>query len=79
MIQFLKLNALDIKGKLKLGINIKKSEPACVHCLPTKPLKNHKYLFGMPVHERIDCPKDTLYLINEKKFRARWVSTLCKT
>lgn len=37
----------------------------CNECMPPKPMNDHKYLKGVIIHERTDCPPDTLYMINE--------------
>ena len=63
-----KLKRIDILGKHKLTIKIKNSEPACMMCLPTQPLKNHPLLHGILFHLRIDCPENTVYFLNEKEF-----------
>ncbi len=54
----------NLKGKYNFKIDIKKSEPACMQCLPPAPLRGHKSLNGILVHSRIDCPPDSFYLIN---------------
>lgn len=55
----------DFKGNYKLKIKIKQSEPACMMCLPPAPVKGHKSLNGVLFHSRIDCPPDTLYMMND--------------
>lgn len=59
----------DFLGKYDLKIDIKNSEPACMQCLPPTPLKGHKTLHGVIIHTRIDCPKDTVYFINDDQFK----------
>ena len=58
----------DILGHYDLKIDIKNSEPACMQCLPPAPLKGHKILYGVMIHSRIDCPKDTVYIVNDENF-----------
>ena len=52
----MKIKPKDIIGKYNLKINIKKSEPACMDCLPPAPLNGHPMMYGVLVHSRIDCP-----------------------
>lgn len=47
----------------------------CYHCLPPKPLKDHKSLNGIVVHERVDCPKDNIYFVNIDKFESPHTNT----
>ena len=67
----MKLRKKDIFGKINFKVKIKKSEPACMLCLPPAPLKGHKILFGIMVHTRIDCPKDVIYMVNDKDFKLK--------
>lgn len=62
--KYIKFTQLDIKAGIGIMIDIKKSEPACMICLPPKAIKDHKYLSGSMVHERIDCPENVLYFTN---------------
>lgn len=64
-----RLKPKDFLGHYDLKIDIKNSEPACMLCLPPAPLKGHKTLNGVMIHSRIDCPKDTVYFINNEDFR----------
>ena len=43
----------------------KEKELMCMQCLPAKPMKDHKSLNGVIIHERVDCPPHTLYMVNE--------------
>lgn len=40
----------------------------CYQCSPVKPMEDHKSLYGVIIHERIDCEKDTIYMLNENQF-----------
>ncbi len=63
-----KIKPKDLLGEYKLKIDIKNSVPACMMCLPPVPLKDHKSLYGILVHSRVDCPPGMLYMVNEKDF-----------
>lgn len=41
----------------------------CVHCFPPKPVSEHKSLNGVFVHERTDCPEDTMYMMKEEDIK----------
>lgn len=41
-----------------------KPSMTCYQCNPPRKGK-HLFLSGMPVHIRVDCPPDVLYMINE--------------
>lgn len=43
----------------------------CAHCLPPKPVSEHKSLNGVFVHERTDCPEDTMYMVKEENFKVK--------
>lgn len=60
------INANDLLRSYDINIDTKKSEPACMECLPPKPLKDHKSLSGMLIHERIDCPPGVMYMVDYK-------------
>lgn len=53
-------------SKIKLKISVKKSEPACMQCLPPGSLRDHAAINGILIHSRIDCPDGILYAISEK-------------
>ena len=40
----------------------------CFYCQPPKPETEHKTLDGVIIHERDDCPPDTIYMLNESSF-----------
>lgn len=58
----------DILSGIKVTVDIKKSELACMQCLPPAPLFNHSAYNGILMHSRIDCPEDMIYLINDSWF-----------
>jgi hypothetical protein len=60
-----KITKKDILSGIKLKIRAIKSESACMECLPPAPLKDHKFLNGIKIHQRIDCPPDTVYMVND--------------
>lgn len=62
----MRLYKKDIAGNHKLKVKTRKSEPACTLCMPSAPLKGHKSLYGVLVHQRIDCPDGTFYLLSSK-------------
>lgn len=64
--KYLKINKKDFIGQYKLVVDIKKSEPACMECLPPGSLNDHPALNGILIHSRIDCPPDKIYMINEE-------------
>lgn len=66
--KYMKLTKKMLKSGVKVKVFTKKSLPACMECLPPKPLEGHKMLYGVMVHSRIDCPKDEIYLINTDLF-----------
>ena len=61
------LEPIDLLGNYDLKIDIKNSEPACMMCLPPKALDGHKSLYGVLIHERIDCEPNVIYGVNESK------------
>lgn len=66
--KYKKINKKDILSGIKLKVKAKKSEPACMLCLPPAPLRDHKYLHGIMVHSRIDCPPNNIYFFSEEEF-----------
>lgn len=69
--KFKEIKQKDLTGKYELNIDIKNSEPACFICLPPAPLKGHLNLYGVTMHQRIDCPDGKLYMVNEDSFKER--------
>ncbi len=63
----MKIKAEDILGTYDLKVDVKKSEPACMQCLPPKPMKDHKSLNGVIIHERIDVKPGAIYVVREKQ------------
>ena len=57
-----------ILSSIKVDVDIKSSEPACMLCLPPAPMNDHLSLNGILIHSRIDCPKDAFYALNEEGF-----------
>ena len=62
----------DILSKMKVRVKTKKSEPACMMCLPPTFLKDHPTYRGMLVHSRIDCPDGHIYFMNDSEFINNW-------
>jgi len=62
-----RLKKCDILGKHDFLIDVKNSELACMRCLPPKAMKDHKQLFGVLIHERIDVPSGRIYFVEEMK------------
>jgi hypothetical protein len=56
-------------GALSYGAYDPRYKYLCMHCLPPTPLDGHKTLYGAMIHTRIDCPKDTVYFINDDQFK----------
>ena len=42
----------------------------CNDCLPSKNIKEHKYINNIPIHERTDCPENTLFFLNESNLKS---------
>ena len=57
------MKADDFLGNYDLNVDFKNSEPACTQCLPPRALKDHLFIDGVMVHQRIDCPADVVYIV----------------
>lgn len=66
--EFIKLTKPMIKSGMKVKVKAKKSELACMVCLPLTSLKDHPTYNGILVHSRIDCPPVHVYFMNDADF-----------
>lgn len=61
-------NQWGIVGEHECEASKGECDVMCNECMPPKPMNDHKYLKGVIIHERTDCPPDTLYMVNENLF-----------
>ncbi len=71
-VKWFNIKRKDILSGMMVKVKVKKSEPACMLCLPPTSLKDHPSYNGVLVHSRIDCPEGSIYFINDSEFINNW-------
>lgn len=56
----------------------KKDYIPCTECLPISNLNGHKTYKGILIHSRVDCPPNTIYMINENDWKKLATKTYLK-